>query len=269
MFALLSLYLLVNERSGVLAGLAFAAAVSIKIVPIVALPVLLLVAARSSRRRLLAFLGGGGALFAVSWGPVVLHRWTAFQRNVLSYKGLNLPQWGLLEFARIAGFSNHWQATLRGGGRYPLLLLSAGVPLLVAWRRPADSMSAFGLSLVGVLLLSTSTAPRYVVWAVAAVFLINVWAGAIYNIAASLFLIVVYDHWNGGAFIWDWSRARTGAWTHGEVFLGAIVWLTLLAVAVIGLLPPERLGSASRRPARKPDLDPRRGRSILVSDIPN
>src|SRR5207249_11607606 len=60
MLALTSLYLLVNERSGFLAGLAFAAAISVKIVPIVTLPVVLLVAARSSRRRLLAFLAGGG-----------------------------------------------------------------------------------------------------------------------------------------------------------------------------------------------------------------
>jgi hypothetical protein len=122
-----------------------------------------------------------------------------------------------------------------------LLLLSAGVPLLIAWRRPTASTSAFGLSLVAVLLLSTSTAARYLVWAVAAVFLINVWAGVIYNVAASLLLIVIYDHWNGGAFMWNWGHARSGVWTRGEVFLGGIVWLTLLAVALIGLRPDEGL----------------------------
>jgi hypothetical protein len=241
MLALASLYLLVNERSGFLAGLAFAAAINIKIVPIVALPVLLLIAARSSRRRILAFLTGGGALLAVTWGPVIPHRWAAFEQNVLGYKGLNYPQWGLVEFARVVGFSNHWQEMLRGAGRYPLLLLSAGVPLLIAWRRPTASTSAFGLSLVAVLLLSTSTAARYLVWAVAAVFLINVWAGVIYNVAASLLLIVIYDHWNGGAFMWNWGHARSGVWTRGEVFLGGIVWLTLLAVALIGLRPDEGL----------------------------
>ena len=269
MFALASLYLLVNERSGFVAGLAFAAAINIKIVPIVTLPVLLLVAARSSRRRLLAFLAGSGALLAVTWGPVVPHRWTAFKENVLGYKGLNYPQWGLVQFARTLGFSTHWQEMLRGGGRYPLLLLSAGVPLLIAWRWPTASTSAFGLSLVAVLLLSTSTAARYVVWAVAAVFLVNVWAGVIYNVAASALLIVVYDSWNGGALPWNWGHARSGPWTHGEVLLAGIVWLTLLAVFLIGLLPPEKVDLRRVMTRRRTRERQRTGAAVLTpSDVP-
>jgi len=269
MFALASLYLLVNERSGFVAGLAFAAAINIKIVPIVTLPVLLLVAARSSRRRLLAFLAGSGALLAVTWGPVVPHRWTAFKENVLGYKGLNYPQWGLVQFARTLGFSTHWQEMLRGGGRYPLLLLSAGVPLLIAWRWPTASTSAFGLSLVAVLLLSTSTAARYVVWAVAAVFLVNVWAGVIYNVAASALLIVVYDSWNGGALPWNWGHARSGPWTHGEVLLAGIVWLTLLAVLLIGLLPPEKVDLRRVMTRRRTRERHRTGAAVLTpSDVP-
>src|SRR5204862_5136058 len=135
---------------------------------------------------------------------VIPHQWAPFEENVLGYKGLNFPQWGLLQFARTAGAPLGFRTFLREDGRYVLLLLSAGVPLLVAWRRPSASTSAFGLSLVSVLLLSTSTAGRYVVGAVAAVFLINVWAGVVYNIAASVLLIVIYDRWNGGAFIWNW-----------------------------------------------------------------
>jgi 4-amino-4-deoxy-L-arabinose transferase-like glycosyltransferase len=251
MFALTSLYLLVTERSGVLAGLAFAAAISIKIVPIVVLPVLLLVAARSSRRRFVAFVAGSAALIVVSWGPVIVHRWTPFERNVLSYKGLNLPQWGILEFARIAGFSNHWQAILRNQGRFPLLLLSAGAPLLLVWRRPTAAVPAFGLSLVAVLLLSTSTAARYMVWAVAPVFLIDVWAGVVYNVAASVFLIVIYEGWNAGAWPWDWGRAQSQPWTPGEVFIGAIVWLALLAVAILALRRDDGLDVGSVVPTEE------------------
>lgn len=245
MLALTSLYLLVNERSGFLAGVAFAAAISIKIVPIVALPVLLLIAARSSRRRLLAFLAGIGALLAVLWGPLIPHQWAPFAENVLAYKGLNFPQWGLLQFARTAGSSPELRSFLRNDGRYLLLMLSAGVPLLVAWRRPAASTSAFGLSLVAVLLLSTSTGGRYVVWAVAAAFLVDVWAGVIYNAAASYFLIVLYSRWNGDKFLWNWDRAISGRWTRGEVIIGGVVWLTLLAVALLGLRPLTRW---ARRP---------------------
>ena len=236
MFAFLSFYLLLNDRSAFVAGLAFAAAISVKIVPIVALPVLLLVAARSGRRRLLLFLAGGAALMVVLWGPVLLHRWTPFERDVLGFKGYP-GKWGIVEIAAVAGLSKHSIQSLEDSGRSVLLVLSAGVPFLLAWRRKDATIPAFGLSLVLVLLLSTASGARYLVWAVPAAFLINVWAAAVYDVAGSILLIHVYDHWNGGALPWEWNRARATGWTHYEAFLAGVAWVALLAVAVLAIAP--------------------------------
>ncbi|HUI50073.1 MAG TPA: hypothetical protein VL119_15385, partial [Acidimicrobiia bacterium] len=108
----------------------------------------------------------------------------------------------------------------------------AGVPLLIAWRRPGASILAFGMSFVAVLLLSTATGGRYLVWAIAAAFLIDVRAAVVYNIAASTLLLVVYDRWAGG---FPWNIAHGSPWTHNETVLAGIAWLALLAVAVMGL----------------------------------
>jgi Dolichyl-phosphate-mannose-protein mannosyltransferase len=233
MFTFVSFYLLLTNRSALLAGLAFAAAMSVKIVPIVALPVLLLVAVRSGRRRVAQFLVGNAVIFVILWVPVLIHRWTPFTHEVLGFKGYS-GQWGIVEIAILSGFSQSAVRTLQDSGRTLLLVASAGIPFLIAWKRKDETIPAFGLSFVLVLLLSTATGGRYLVWALAAAFLINFWAAAAYDIASGILLIVVYSRWND-ALPWGWNNASATNWTHHEVFIAAIVWCTLLAVAVLGI----------------------------------
>jgi hypothetical protein len=237
MFAFLSFYLLITDRSALWAGLAFGAAISVKIVPIVALPVLLLVAARSGKRRLLLFVAGSAAVIVVLWGPVMVHRWTPLSLEVLGFKGYS-GQWGIVEFAALAGFSRHSIRVMQDSGRSILLAISAGLPLLIAWRRKEATIPAFGLSFVLVLLLSTATGGRYLVWAVPAAFLVNFWAAAAYDLAASVLLITVYSRWND-ALPWSWDKAYATNWTHPEVFLAGIAWFALLGVAVLGMMGRE------------------------------
>jgi len=106
MFTLLSVYLLINRPwpalpwvSSALAGVAFAVAVSVKLVPIVVLPTLLLLAARLGRRQLASFVVGSGAVMLPLWGPVVLRQWQPFRTDVLGYAGIATRQWGPVEFA--------------------------------------------------------------------------------------------------------------------------------------------------------------------------
>src|SRR5207253_3156499 len=114
----------------------FAAALGIKLVPVVALPLLLFVALRAGVPRFIAFCGGFGALFALLWAPVVVNRWTPFKINALEYAGVSPRQWGLIQFGRWAGVPHSWLDFLPGPGRYFLVLTAAAVPVLIAWRRP-------------------------------------------------------------------------------------------------------------------------------------
>ena len=175
MLSFLCFYLLINHRSAVLAGLVFALAMSAKIVPIVAVPMLLLLVARRARNGCINSLAGGGVVFAILWIPVLVKRYTAFKTDVIGFNGYP-GKWGLVEIASKLGASQHTITTLQNSGRTPFLIIAAGVPVLLYWRRPAAADEAFGLTFVLILLLSTTTGGRYLVWAIAAAFLIDVWA---------------------------------------------------------------------------------------------
>jgi glycosyltransferase involved in cell wall biosynthesis len=268
MFGLLSLYLLVSGRSSVLAGAAFAASLSIKIVPIVLLPVLLLIAWRAGPRKFAGYLLGSGVVLAVLWGPVVLTNWVAYRTNVLEYGGIDRRQWGIVQFAHWLDIPAPWVAALVGPGRFLVVVVAALLPLLLAWRRPEASTRAAGLTLVIFLLLSTASATQYLAWAAAAVFLVSFWAGLAYNLVGGAFLIYAYDRWNGGVPPWRWNVANVTDWTGREVRFAAVVWLTLLAVAIVGALPTRtrpQVEATGAGPMPPPSNPARSGRLVGVT----
>jgi hypothetical protein len=274
MLALLSLYFLIGRAapiggwSAAFAGVAYAASLSIKIVPVVLLPLLLLIAWRAGRPRLAAFLAGSGLFMAALWGPVVALNWVPFRQNVLEYGGIDRRQWGIVEFAHRLDIPGPWVGALVGPGRFVVVVVSALLPLLLAWYRPAATTKAAGLTLVVFLLISTASATQYLAWAAAAAFLVSFWAGLFYNVTAGAFLISAYDRWNGGVMLWHWSAANVTNWTSREVRSATVVWLTLSAVAIVGALPTRAkarapvAGAQSNRPPGTP------GRADDLMDAP-
>ena len=234
MFALLSVYLLVVRGWALAAGVALGIAVSIKLVPIVLAPVLLVVLIRLGWRRVVTFVGGGAIVFLVLWVPVVVSRWHAFRAQVLAYNGSTIRQWGLPQFftwAHLPGVGD-W---LAGPGRFGILLLSGLTAAAVAWRRPHALVPAAGLSFVLFLLLSPAFGMQYLAWALAGAYLIDTRAATGYNLAASAFVLVVYDHWSG-ALPWHWYQAWAAPLSSRELVLMGLTWVLLAAVGVVGLL---------------------------------
>jgi len=109
-----------------------------------------------------------------------------------------------------------------------------------------ETLPAAGLSLVLFLLLSSAFAMQYLVWPLAGAYLINTWAATGYNVAASTFIIIVYNHWNH-SLPWDWYEARANSFQTRELVLMVITWSLLAAVAIVGL------GLLRRRDADRPD----------------
>jgi hypothetical protein len=242
MFTLLSAYLLINRPwaaepalawvSVALAGVAFALALSVKLVPIVVLPTLLLLAARLGRRQLASFMLGAGLVLLQLWGPVVLRQWKPFRTDVLGYQGISLRQWGPVEFARMLHAPASVITFLPGPGRFLVLLVSALLPaLLLCWRRDA-ALPAIGLSLALFLLLSPAFGTQYLAWPVAAAYLIDFWAATAYNLSAGALLAEVYNRWNGGL---PWDVAKATPMLPKEVWAAAAVWALLLLVVIVGL----------------------------------
>ena len=260
MFTLLSAYLLIHRPwpaltwlAPALAGVAFALALSVKLVPIVVLPTLLLLAARLGRRQLASFAVGSAVVMLPLWGPVVLRQWRPFHQDVLEYTGSSVRQWGSVEFAHLAHEPTSAITFLTGPGRFLALLFSALLPaLLLYWRRDA-ALPAIGLSLALFLLLSPAFATQYMAWPLAAAYLIDLGAATLYNLSAGALLAEVYNRWNGG-LPWDVSLARP--LLPKEVAALAVVWALLLLVVIVGLRRITKPAGAERLPMLEQSANP-------------
>jgi 4-amino-4-deoxy-L-arabinose transferase-like glycosyltransferase len=233
MFSLLSVYLLVVRVWALSAGLAFGIALSIKLVPVVLLPVLMVVLVRLGWRRLAAFAGGGAIVFLVLWLPVLLSRWQPYRKQVLSYNGGSLRQWGLPQLLRWVDWPGAG-GSLAGSGRFGILVVCGFAAATVAWRRPDAVVPAAGLSLVLFLVLSPAFGMQYLAWPLAAAYLIDIVAATAYNILASVWVLVVYSHWSGGP-PWRWYIAWAVPLTSRELVLMVLTWVALAAVGLEGL----------------------------------
>jgi len=231
MFILLSAYLIVHDRP-LGAGVSAAMALSIKLVPIVALPVVA-AALWGHRRRLARATVGFLLVIGALWAPVVFDQWAGFKRNVLDYKGIapKATQWGIVDVAR--HLHQTWLVdALVGPGRFFALGVSALVPAYVVLKRPDAVATGVALSLTLFLLLTTNFGTQYLAWAAAAVLLLDVWAGIAYNLTAGVLLLVTYTHWTNG---FPWYQAHAHRLTPGQEQGAGLAWVVLLVCALLGI----------------------------------
>jgi hypothetical protein len=242
MLVLLGSFLIFDTRMALLGGVVLGLAIGIKLVPIVVLPTVAVYLARHRRDLLVRAAAGFAVTTAVTWGPAVLGEWHGLIQNVLGYAGISYHPWGLVRIADGSGWS--WASQFMvGPGRYLVLLLCALIPAALTWQRPRLAMESVALSMVAFLILSPAFGVQYLAWAVAAAYLLDIWAATLYNVIGGLFLYQIYDHWNGGL---PWSDI---AWGHtfnfSEIAMAALLWIVLIAVLMRGANRAIRHGSAS------------------------
>jgi hypothetical protein len=179
-------------------------------------------------------------VFLLLWLPVVLNRWTEFSRDVLGYTGVWAREWGLTQFAVWADTPMTAIDWFVGPGRFIVLLLSSLLPAVIVWRRPTAFVpAAAGLALAMFLLLSPAFGMQYLVWPLAAAYFINFWAAIVYNLATSVFVLVVYSNWNS-APPWNWWEGVATLFRPVDMALMVLAWLALAAVTGYGLLLTRR-----------------------------
>ncbi|MEJ3651989.1 glycosyltransferase family 87 protein [Actinomycetes bacterium KLBMP 9759] len=245
-FALLAVYLVAVRGSSVGGGFAFAAAVSIKLVPVVLAPLMLVLLIRAGWRALFAFVVGAAALAVPLWGPLIVAAWPEFSANVLGYQGIALREWGLPQFLTWVRAPGRLIELVVGPGRFVVLLLSAVVPAYLVWRRPAAVGPAVGVALGAFLLLSPAFGMQYVVWPLAAAYLVGNVVATVYNVTASMFVLAVYSDWNGVDAPWGWFEAEAMPFRFQEKVLMILTWCALAAVVTLGV------DRAWRRPKELP-----------------
>ncbi|MET3806694.1 hypothetical protein ABIB25_003714 [Nakamurella sp. UYEF19] len=224
---MLGLYLLVDRRAPVLAGVAIGLAVGIKIVPFVLVPALLIYAYRQGRGAAVRFLAAFVAVVAVTWGPALLLQFDAVRSNVIGYSGIGQSWWGFMQLGHWMG-NPSWVAFAAGPGRSLLVLLCVAVPAVAVWRRPESVTVAVAWSLTVFLTLATTFGTQYLVWPLAACYLVSVRLATLYSFSAGLIMVEVYTRWSGG---FPWFNASASEFTQPEKLFLLLPWLTLVVLA--------------------------------------
>ncbi|HEY0167489.1 MAG TPA: glycosyltransferase family 39 protein [Jatrophihabitans sp.] len=256
MFTLLALYLLADRDKPLAAGLSMGLAIGIKIVPVVAIPVLLVLALTQSRRNLLRFGAGFTLAAGVTWLPALIAHGDVVRSNVLGYAGSGISQWGLIQIGHWFDDPG-WADFLTETGRFPVVLLCALGPAALVWRRPAMAAEALGLSLVSFLFLAPAFGCQYLVWAMAAAYLINFGWATLYNLFAGVVLFKIYTRWAHG---FPWDHANYWGLVGVELVGALLLWGFLGVLAVLGVRrirsapgvagPPLKPGSPRRSQAQ-------------------
>jgi hypothetical protein len=243
-----SVWLLVDRRRPVLAGLAFSLAISIKIVPVIVLPLLLVAAwgltrVPSStenvkkgpflRLDISRFVAGALPVAVLLWLPVLGLAGKGFVEHVLGYNGSGFPrQWGPYKFAESLHVPGRLLELYSGPGTYLVLALCALLPAVLIWKTPQRAPAALGLCLTLFLLVSPGWAPQYTSWIAAAVFLIEFWTAAAFTAVAGLVYAVLYTQWAGNK-LWDYAYVTTLTKTQMAILVPA--WLAVLPCVAAGL----------------------------------
>lgn len=228
LLTLTSLWLLVDRRLPLLAGVAIGLAVGVKIIPMVVIPCLAAYAWKTGRREAVRFLAALAVVFVITWGPALLLEWRPLLRNVIGYPGTGPSRWGFIQLGHWLG-DPWWVGVLTGSGRGLVVAICAVVPCVAVWRRPATIVAAAAWSLIAFLALAVSFGVQYFVWPLAACYLIEFWFSTAYNLTAGLILTEVYNRWSGG---FPWYQARATKFTGLETYLFLVPWLILVAVLV-------------------------------------
>ncbi|MEO7260935.1 MAG: glycosyltransferase family 39 protein [Jatrophihabitantaceae bacterium] len=231
LFTLLALHLLADRDKPLAAGLSMGIAIGIKIVPVVAIPVLLVLALTKGRSTLLKFGTGFVVAFGITWLPALIAHGQAVREHVLGYAGSGISQWGLIQIGHWFDDPG-WADFLTDTGRFPVVLLCALVPAALVWRRPSMAAEAIGLSLVSFLFLSPAFGCQYLVWAMAAAYLLNFGWATVYNLGAGLVLFKIYTRWAHG---FPWNHAGYWGLVGVELVGALLLWGCLGTLAALGI----------------------------------
>jgi hypothetical protein len=236
MLIVLSILAVLEERP-VLGGIAIGAAVGIKIIAFVALPLLFL-ACRGKKARL-QFLGSSALVGAIVFLPAIALGGTRVIRNIFGYTGWK-GGWGLPLLAHLA--NRAFPGLTKGDPAWfatPLLVLAMlslwATELWRSWRGPEMEPSRLtriiGFAYLLVIFLAPGFLPYYFFWFLP--FLAFVFSRPwtlVFHGLTSIFLFWIYTEWSGG---WPWTYANGTNSTQLGVF-GLFVWLAI-GIALVPL----------------------------------
>jgi len=239
---LLSVYVLMVKKNSMLAGLIFGCAFSIKIVPLICVP-LFFFFCQNWKSRLLFF---STLLIPLLLGFAynILKDASGIINNVFLYKSI-YSNWG---FSKLLVQMLPMESLDRVLKIYILLFITASSYLLARQAQQADNSEKIRLATINVgitflifLALTPGFGVQYLSWLAPTGIFLGIELYALYSVIAGTFLFSVYTYWSGG-LPWDYADSLTrGTWRGFSEMMDIILWLFLciwLIILFIKIIKP-------------------------------
>lgn len=200
---LLAVWLIESRRTYFLGGLALAAALNVKIIPVLLVPVFL--ARCRTWREALSFTGGV-SLSLLPFAPFLLTSFSAVWRNVVSYNS-NQDNWGLMTFwilsrkDAVAGpYVNAFAEVYIPYARYLIVGLIVALAAVAKWRPRWSLYELTSIVFALFLILTPGFGVQYTVMLAPVLFACSIRRGWVYSLLAGLFIGVVYAYFRRPGF---------------------------------------------------------------------
>lgn len=231
MFALLAVYLVEEQRAHLLGGLALAAAINVKLIPVV-LIIPMLGAYRDPRlaARFLAGLALGALPFLVpilGAGSAFIHNAIAYT-SVPSYWGLNVFLRELTRIPRFSGWAQPIMDRYHELGRWIVLLTIVLVTLILRRKPAADRYVSCAVSATIFLILAPGFGMQYTVFPIPLMMVVAPFFGTLYGALTGIGALFIY--WLGwsGSIPFD-SPTGMPDDAGPAVQFGLLAWAVLIA----------------------------------------
>jgi hypothetical protein len=210
------------------AGLALAAALNVKLLPVLCVPLLLLQQRTlpDLRRFSLGLLVGVVPFlpFLATFGEVFLDRTLGYPSNP--------SNWGLLalfhysaDLPLVGDLAARAREAFHGYGRYLLLAIFVGLGLAQRLRPRWTLLELGALAFSAFLVFAPGFGVHYTVYAVPFLCAVQLRAGAVYGVTAGLFAASLYlAHWTGDR---PWFSDFTPPFPMPAPLLGIVAWVVL------------------------------------------
>jgi len=229
LFVLAACYFIEEKASFGWAGAALAAAINVKLIPLLLVPVFV---AYARRWRDVARFIGGLSLGAIPFVPVILRVGPAFYRNAIAYNS-NFDNWGIPFFIRLLEDN---PASTAVGAQLHALYVPAGRYLVVAtilalcawsrWRRPLSTYQLAAGGLAAFLFLAPGFGVQYTAILGPVLVAASLGWGLWFAVSAGAFLASVYYLF--------WTRQPLLGSLFTTTFPGPSPWIGLVAWAPLG-----------------------------------
>lgn len=242
---------LMDARRAFWSGLALAAAINVKLIP-----VLLIVPLSScvrDRRAGLTFFAGL-SIGVIPFVPYLLEHWDGFSKHVLAYRS-SAKNWGitysLYKLGSVGGvvgkaclgIARFWRAQ----GYLAVLAWPVVLAVVQRYKRPGWSAQQLALfALLGFLVLTPGWGVQYLVYPVALLFAVSIEHAVLYSLASGLFAFLLYAAlWTGDVpFYSNFFVGLPGP----ALMFGVVAWL------VVARALHKLMGSRHQDPARRHEL---------------